>query len=231
MEQKIYSALAKFADIVKPIEKDASNPFFKSKYATLSHIQEVIKPHLKASGLILVHAVTGDSVTSTVYAVEDGSSVSSAFPFILGKPQENGSAVTYAKRYNTAALLNLDTDADDDGNEAQKNETASVAKTATALAKPVELPWMNDNQLADLLSLIDKGQYDGKNGQEVTKIARQKYAVNRDMAAKIDKAVSIRVGNVPKKDLTKEAGSIFKDPKVKAGGHIVDGIAVADIPF
>lgn len=145
MEQKIYSALAKFADIVKPIEKDASNPFFKSKYATLSHIQEVIKPHLKASGLILVHAVTGDSVTSTVYAVEDGSSVSSAFPFILGKPQENGSAVTYAKRYNTAALLNLDTDADDDGNEAQKTEKVATAKPVTKPAAPATTaqPWFN----------------------------------------------------------------------------------------
>jgi len=111
---KIYSALSKFADSISPI----------SKYATLSHIQEVIKPHLKASGLILVHAVTGDSVTSTVYAVEDGSSVSSAFPFTVGKPQENGSAVTYAKRYNTAALLNLDTDADDDGNEANNVDAA-----------------------------------------------------------------------------------------------------------
>jgi hypothetical protein len=145
MEQKIYSALAKFADIVKPIEKDASNPFFKSKYATLSHIQEVIKPHLKASGLILVHAVTGDSVTSTVYAVEDGSSVSSAFPFILGKPQENGSAVTYAKRYNTAALLNLDTDADDDGNEAQKTEKVATARPVTkpAHAPAAAQPWFN----------------------------------------------------------------------------------------
>lgn len=146
MEQKIYSALAKFADIVKPIEKDAANPFFKSKYATLSHIQEVIKPHLKDSGLILVHAVTGDSVTSTVYAVEDGSSVSSAFPFILGKPQENGSAVTYAKRYNTAALLNLDTDADDDGNEAQKTEKVATAKPVTKPAAPAPVAgakWFN----------------------------------------------------------------------------------------
>jgi hypothetical protein len=185
---KIYAALAKFADGIKPIAKDAANPFFKSKYATLSHIQEVIKPILKSSGLVLVHAVTGDSVTSTVYCVEDGSSVSSAFPFTVGKPQENGSAVTYAKRYNTAALLNLDTDADDDGNEAQKVE-------AIPAAQPKDLPWMNDNQLADLLRLIADGKYDGKNGQEVVKLARQKYAVNKAMAEQIDKAVSLRVGN------------------------------------
>lgn len=35
----------------------------------------------------------------------------------------------------------------------------------------------------------------------------------------------------PKKDLTKEAGSIFKDPKAKAGEHIVEGISVSDLPF
>jgi hypothetical protein len=211
---KIYSALAKFADIVKPIEKDASNPFFKSKYATLSHIQEVIKPHLKASGLILVHAVTGDSVTSTVYAVEDGSSVSSAFPFILGKPQENGSAVTYAKRYNTAALLNLDTDADDDGNEAQKNETVHATKPAYKpdLAKAEYTGTHVCKKCAK--DVVGPDIRDGQYG---------KYFI-------CPHCTKISNAN-PKKDLSKEAGSIFKDPKAKAGEHVVDGIAIADIPF
>jgi hypothetical protein len=150
MEQKIYSALAKFAKDCKGISKDSENSFFKkpdgtkSKYASLSAIQTGIKEPLEKAGLILVHSVQVDAVTTTVYA-DDGSFVSSTFPFILGKPQENGSAVTYAKRYNTAALLNLDTDADDDGNEAQKTEKVSTAKPVT---KPAQAPaagakWFN----------------------------------------------------------------------------------------
>lgn len=134
---KIYAALAKFAVECKGIAKDSENSYFKkpdgtkARYASLSAIQEGIKAPLASAKLVLVHSVGLDTVTSTVYA-EDGSSVSSTFPFILGKPQENGSAVTYAKRYNTAALLNLDTDADDDGNKANENENRSERSSAPA---------------------------------------------------------------------------------------------------
>ena len=125
---KIYAALAKFAKLCPPVPKDSENPHFRSKYASLSKIQEVIKKPMDEAGIVLIHSVTVDAVTSSAVCVEDDSSVSSTFPFTLGKPQENGSAVTYAKRYNTAALFNLDTDADDDGNNA--NETKAVAKPA-----------------------------------------------------------------------------------------------------
>lgn len=76
-----------------------------------------------------------------------------------------------------------------------KTTITPAAKPASApvpAAQPKDLPWMNDNQLADLLMLITKGEYDGKTGLEVVKLARQKYAVNREMAAKIEKAVSLR---------------------------------------
>lgn len=133
---KIYAALAKFANVCPAVPKDSVNPHFKSKYASLSKIQEVIKSPLEQSGIVLVHAVSVDAVTSTAFCVEDGSSVSSTFPFQLGKPQENGSAVTYAKRYNAAALLNLDTDADDDANEASKSESNAQVSKPSATSKP-----------------------------------------------------------------------------------------------
>jgi hypothetical protein len=132
---KIYAALAKFAKECPAIAKDSENPHFRSKYASLSAIQSAIKAPLEKAGIVLVHSVTVDSVTSTAFCVEDGTSVSSTFPFSVGKPQENGSAVTYAKRYNTAALFNLDTDADDDGNEATKNEAKPKAAHKPDLAK------------------------------------------------------------------------------------------------
>jgi hypothetical protein len=84
-----------------------------------------------------------------------------------------------ANRWNLTDYIN--------SKKAQKVEAKPAAK--------VELPWMNEHQLADLLKLISEGKYDGKNGQEVVRLARQKYAVNKEMAAKIDHAVSLRVGN------------------------------------
>jgi hypothetical protein len=77
-------------------------------------------------------------------------------------------------------------------NVAPSPKTAAPSKPYQAPSNSVELPWMNENQLADLLLLISGGTYDGKTGQEVVKIARQKYAVNREMAGKIEKAVSLR---------------------------------------
>jgi hypothetical protein len=45
----IYSALSIFRDKVSAVKKDADNPFFKSKYADLPSILEVIKEPLKDS--------------------------------------------------------------------------------------------------------------------------------------------------------------------------------------
>jgi hypothetical protein len=48
MENKsIYTALAEFRQKVQPIEKEATNPHFKSKYADLASIIEAIKQPLK----------------------------------------------------------------------------------------------------------------------------------------------------------------------------------------
>lgn len=111
-------------------------------------------------------------------------------------------------------------------NVSPKSSTVS-AKPITAPAQTKELEWMKDHELTALLNLISEGKYDGKNGQEVVKLARLKYKVNREMASEIDEAMASRVGNdLPKKDLTKEAGSIFKDPKVKD-----DEPKIEDVPF
>jgi len=140
--QKIYAALAKFAKECPTVVKDAVNPHFKSKYASLTQIQQTIAKPLADAGLVATHSVTPDSVVSKIVCVEDGSLIESSFPFTVGKPQENGSAITYAKRYNLSALLDLDVDDDDDGNVAHSNATAprSDAKPvqATRVAKPVE---------------------------------------------------------------------------------------------
>lgn len=49
MESNIYSSLATFRELVSAVKKDADNPFFKSKYADLPSILEVIKEPLKES--------------------------------------------------------------------------------------------------------------------------------------------------------------------------------------
>lgn len=234
--QKIYSALAKAKKDVDAIGKNRKNAAQGYNFRGIDDAMDAFAPLLADHGLTIVcdniTHLSSEGVTSNkggtgwrvvnnysfrIYA-EDGS-------FIQG--QADGEAIDYGDKCTTKAqsvalreflfkTFMVPFHTVDDIEEASHEIAKTEAKPVTA-SKPVELPWMNDNQLADLLSIIEKGQYDGKNGQEVVKIARQKYAVNRDMAAKIDKAMSLRVGNnLPKKDLTKESCSIFNDPKAKS---------------
>lgn len=110
--------LAKFQDANLSVGKDAQNPFFKSKYATLENILEVITPKLNELKLVITHNLENRTVMTSVYDSESGESIHSSFPVFGEKPQEIGSSISYARRYNIVALFNLSVDQDDDGNAA-----------------------------------------------------------------------------------------------------------------
>jgi hypothetical protein len=114
---------------MESIKKEANNPFFKSKYADLPSILAEIKDNLVKNNLSISHAtlfVDGSLVMkTTVTETESGESESSIFPIFGGKPQEVGSSMTYARRYNIQALLDLSTE-DDDGNSA--NDAPKIQK-------------------------------------------------------------------------------------------------------
>lgn len=54
---KIYVALAKFAAECPTIVKDAVNPHFKNRYATLTNIQQTIAKPLASAKLVATHYV------------------------------------------------------------------------------------------------------------------------------------------------------------------------------
>jgi hypothetical protein len=145
--KNLLKALAKFNTLCGPIVKDANNPFFKSKYATLDAIQEHIRKPLAEVGLVVTQPTKlsdGQAmVESTVYHIESGEYISSEFPVVVGKhtAQDYGSAVTYAKRYSLTGLLNLTvSDEDDDGNKASQSVT-----TTKNVSEGKELAWLNEN--------------------------------------------------------------------------------------
>lgn len=119
---KITAALLKVQTDIGVIPKSESNPFFKSKYADLPAIMTLLQPKLTENGLVVTSACKDGNLRTEVIHVESGESVSSEFPIgNLTDPQKIGSAITYAKRYNIVALLNLICDQDDDGNSASNN--------------------------------------------------------------------------------------------------------------
>jgi hypothetical protein len=139
-------ALAAVQGKVAPIGKDATNPHFRNKYASLDAIMEAVRPLLAANGLSLVQGggapISNVDGTVTGVAVEtmllhtSGEYIASTITLPLDKAtaQAVGGAVTYGRRYGVAALLALTTDEDDDGN------AASAPRTTRAVSRPALAP-------------------------------------------------------------------------------------------
>ena len=120
--KNIYKALFEFYKLSGAIGKTDSNPFFKSKYCPLDHLQDKIKDALVKCGLIVIQGINESGFVKTeVIHVESGESVYCFFPLKTVKEdaQGYGSAMTYAKRYSLSGILNLTiANEDDDGNKA-----------------------------------------------------------------------------------------------------------------
>lgn len=140
------SALAQAQAEMKPASIDATNPHFRSRYATLASVWEAARPVLSKHKLAIVQTLeAGEQLaleTRLVHA--SGQWVASSMPLLIDKQtmQGLGSAVSYARRYSIAALIGIVADEDDDGNEASasappvKKET--VKKLAPVKVKAVE---------------------------------------------------------------------------------------------
>ena len=124
------AALAKAQGAIKPAPMDRDNPFFKSKYATLTSLWESARAALSANGLSVVQTTdfseSGDLVLISTLMHSSGEWVGSAYPVRAkdGTPQALGSALTYARRYAFGALVGLTSDDDDDGNAANGTNSA-----------------------------------------------------------------------------------------------------------
>lgn len=121
--KELIKALLKAQHDFPLIKKEDSNPFFKSKYAGLPSILEVVNPILNKYELVLVQSpvTDGDRIgVETTIIHSSGESITSKFTMNLAKndPQGAGSAITYARRYALVSMLGLNVDEDDDGNTA-----------------------------------------------------------------------------------------------------------------
>ena len=134
-------ALHKFHGLMGKVGKDAVNPHFKNKYASLSNIIEATTPHLNAVGLSIIQ-LPCESGLETMLLHTSGeyiSSVSLTPCKDASNPQALGSALTYARRYALGAVLSLNIDEDDD---AQRATVAPVAQPkAKAELTPSHPKW------------------------------------------------------------------------------------------
>lgn len=101
--------------------KDAKNPHFKNDYATLESVIDASKSSLLENGIIVIQSIGNSSLTTRLQHVS-GEFIESEIELLVDKNnmQGLGSAITYARRYSLAAMLNI-SQADDDGNKASEN--------------------------------------------------------------------------------------------------------------
>jgi hypothetical protein len=127
---KIADALCKAQSLMKSAKFNRQNPHFKNKYADLTSILEAIRKPLCDNGLSVTQTTQINDhglVLLTTLRHSSGETIVSEYPLPLGgKPQEIGSALTYARRYCLSAIVCLSADEDDDAEVAQKAETGDV---------------------------------------------------------------------------------------------------------
>jgi ERF superfamily len=118
--------------------KDSKNPFYKSSYADLNAIREVVTPALNAVGITVLQptgvTMNGTPVVQTTLLHSSGQYFTSEFPIVAAKqndPQAFGSAVSYARRYSLQSFLSVGA-TDDDGEASMGRAKPSYATKSEA---------------------------------------------------------------------------------------------------
>ena len=107
--KELATALCKFQGAVEKVRKSETNPFFKSKYADLSSILDVIRIPLSENGLSFVQFPKDKNGLETMLMHTSGEWMSATYEMKPTKddPQGLGSAITYQRRYALGAILGL----------------------------------------------------------------------------------------------------------------------------
>lgn len=136
---EIAKALHKFHSEVGKIKKGSTNPFFKSKYAALPDILDVISDPMNKAELMIIQFPADNWGLTTRLLHTSGEYFEETYHMTPVKqtPQDAGSVITYQRRYAIGAILNLNIDEDDDGNKASQPNAAPKVKIEDALQEVV----------------------------------------------------------------------------------------------
>src|SRR5690606_26312362 len=178
---ELTKGLFKFHALVGKIAKDASNPFFKSNYASLSHILEEISEPLQQAGLVITQWPNGTKLTTMLIHAESGEFFQSDYEMPVAKqndPQALGSAISYARRYAVTSILSLNIDDDDANNASGKSPEAAKKKTPEP-----DKHWLNKGEQ------LDKAMEYLRTGGSIETI-KAKYAINKEVMASLQTVVN-----------------------------------------
>lgn len=174
---------------VKVKTKAGGHYFFE--YATLPHINETIRPHLKEAKLSYTQLVNGGGGVKTILMHESGQYVSSFtnLEVKLNGLQEMGSKITYLKRYALTAILGITAENDDDGNGADGNTmTPKGSDSTNSNNNNNKKPWLNEGS-EDWKKLVDVIL--SKDTITVS-LVREKKSVSKKTARRIEEILEVK---------------------------------------
>lgn len=121
---KLAAALAKAQARIGHASKDATNPHFKSSYATLASVLDACREALAANEIAVFQPASAEGAKVTVATMlvhSSGEWISTPLTVTAQQstPQGIGSAITYARRYGLSAMVGVGAE-DDDGNSASQ---------------------------------------------------------------------------------------------------------------
>jgi len=145
---KIAAALLKAQRKMGSASKGSVNPYFKSRYADLGSVMEVVKEPLNEEGISLLqptYSKDGVHYVESILMHESGEFIASE-PLKLEVTkvdmQALGSSISYARRYSLQSLLSIPAE-DDDGEKtmsrpAKKTESVTIVgeSSITAVSSP-----------------------------------------------------------------------------------------------
>ena len=175
--------LLEFQKRVGAIKKDSLNPFYKSKYADINSLLDVVKPLLNELDLLCVQplgVIDGKNVLFT-RIFNDGKAILESAIILPDNldPQKIGSAITYYRRYSLQSLLLLE--AEDDDAESTKPKPEKV-ETVRDLKKD----WDACEKLTDAGKLWDSLNESEKkvyyNHKESTKLRIRKADIYKEVS-------------------------------------------------
>lgn len=126
------------------VEKNATNPHFKNKFASLDNLIDKTRPVLNKHGLSIqqfpsVSDLGAPTLVTRITHVSGDALEYQAPLFLQGQDmQKYGAALTYARRYAWAAALGIANDEDDDGNHASQpaQEKQAATNDSSVISEP-----------------------------------------------------------------------------------------------
>jgi len=157
--KNLSAALAKAQAKLQNAKNTADNPFYKSKYAPLGEVLDLVRPVLAENGLAVIQYPSSDDgkiISIHTMLVHESGEYIDFDPLSLTAekitPQGAGAAITYGRRYSVSGIFNIASEDDDDGNSLEKPQNGAKQPSKT----------INKSEVMVLEGLINKTETDKK---------------------------------------------------------------------